>query len=80
MNHISQRTDFTNHKIFSYDKMIKIIVNLGSKKDDNNNNTFTQRCQLHNLLLTRVVDNTKKYLSHGEGKEITSKVRTYYVN
>ena len=32
MAHISQHNKHQNHKIHSYDQMIKIIVDVGSKK------------------------------------------------
>ena len=41
MAQISERIKSSNHRIHSHDQMIKIIVNLGSKKcEDNKNSTF----------------------------------------
>ena len=34
MARISQHVNPQNHKTYAYDKMIKMIVNLGSKKRD----------------------------------------------
>ena len=39
MAHISEHINSQNQKIHSYDKMSNIIVNLGSKKGENKNNS-----------------------------------------
>ena len=32
MDQMSEHTNYSNHNIFSYDQMIKMVFNLGSKK------------------------------------------------
>ena len=58
MAQISEHINSSNHNIFSYDQMIKMIVNLGSKKCKNNN-TFT--CQLTRII---IVETPEKDLSN----------------
>ena len=53
MDWISEHINYQNHKIHSYDLMRKMIVILGSKKGDNNDNSSPQLYCLHNLLLMR---------------------------
>ena len=48
MAQISEDIHSTNHKIHSYDQTGKMIVNLGSKKDENNNKYSPQLPCLHN--------------------------------
>ena len=48
--------------------MIRIIVNLGSKKGENNNNSSNQLTHLQNSLLMRIFDTTKKGLSNADRK------------
>ena len=50
MTQISQHVNSTNHKIHSYDKMSKMIVNLGSNKDDKNDDHSPQLSHLQNSL------------------------------
>ena len=42
MDQISEKFNSSNHKTHSCDQMIKMIVNLGSKKGENNNNSSPQ--------------------------------------
>ena len=42
MAKIKQQINNINHKIYSYDQMSKGIVNLGSKKGNNNDNFSRQ--------------------------------------
>ena len=58
-SHLDQRSKQINHsnqKINSYDKMSKIITNLGSKKGDNNDDSYTKLTHIQNALLTRTAD------------------------
>ena len=54
MYQISEHINYSNHKNYSYDKMRKMIVNLGSKKCKNYNNYIYKLSCLHNLLLTSI--------------------------
>ena len=74
MAHISQHVNYTNHQIHSYDQMSKMIVNLGRKKVENNDNSSTQLYCPHNSLIMRIFDTPEKGLSCIEGKSVTSKV------
>ena len=65
MDQISQQIIFTNNKIQSYDRMFKIIVNLGIKKGDNNDNYYSKISCKFNSLLMCIVDTPEKNLSHG---------------
>ena len=47
--------------------MRKMIVNLGSKKDENNGNSYPQLPRPQNSLLMIIVDTSEKYLSNVEG-------------
>ena len=49
-----------------------MIVNLVSKKGDNNDNSSPQVTCQHNSLLMIIVDTTEKYLSNVEAKYHTS--------
>ena len=57
--------------------MRKMIVDLGSK---NNENTSPQLTRLHNLLLMSIVDTTENYLSNVYRKYKMIKLRTSSVN
>ena len=56
MDQISERITHSNHKIHSRDQMSRIIVNLGSKKCEDNNNSTYELNHLQNLLLTSIVE------------------------
>ena len=60
--------------------MIKIIVNLGSKKGENNKKSSTQITRLYNSLRMSIVDNPEKDLSSVDRKSDTRKVSTSSVN
>ena len=62
---ISQHIFSTNHKINSYNQMIKIIVTLGSKRGDNNDNSYLQISFPHNSLIMSIFDTIEIFLSHG---------------
>ena len=63
MDQIIEHTNYLNHKIHSYNQMIKNIVNLGSKKCKNNNNSTCQLNHPQNLLLMSIVDTPEKGVS-----------------
>ena len=48
--------------------MSKMVVNLGSKKCENNNNYTCQLSHLQNYLLMSIVDTPEKYVSNIDGK------------
>ena len=46
--HISQQFNPINHKIYSYDQISKIIVNLASKKGDKNDDSYAKLTHIKN--------------------------------
>ena len=48
MDQISEHINYSNHNICDYDQMRKMIVNLGSKKDENKDNSLPQLTRLQN--------------------------------
>ena len=48
--------------------MIKMIVNLGSKKDDKTDDSSPKLTYIHNSLLMSIVENPEKYVYHGKVK------------
>ena len=77
MDQISEHINFSNHKIHSYDKMSKMIVNLGSNKfENNNNNSSWQLTCLHNSSLMIIVNTPENGLSNVDQKYYMIKVRT----
>ena len=68
MAHIIENINSSNHNIFSYDKMIKIIVNLVSKKYENNINYTCQLKCMHSLLLMIIENTPEKDLSNVDWK------------
>ena len=77
--HISQHINYQNYKIISHDHTIKIIVDVGNNKCDNNYNSSPQLSTLNNSLLMRIVDTSENDLSHVEGKAVKRKSRTSLV-
>ena len=75
MDHISKHIN-SSKKNHSHDKMSKIVVNLGSKKFENNNNSTWQLNNIQNLLLMSIVDNPENYISNVDRKLDERKVRT----
>ena len=59
---ISEHMNLSNHKIHSHNKMREIIVNLGGKKFENNNNSICQLSCLQNSLLMSIVNSSEKDL------------------
>ena len=73
---IIQHINTTNHKIHSDDQIRKMIVNLGSKKGDKNDDTSPKIMDQHNDLLLDIVETPERDVSHGEGNSHTRKVGT----
>ena len=67
-------------EIHSYDQMRKIIVNLGSKKPQNNNISKCQLNHLHNLLLMIIVDTPEKGVSNVDRKLYKINIRKSSIN
>ena len=78
MSHISEYINSSNQKIHSYDQMVKMIVNLVSKKIEKN--STCQLIHLKNLLLMSIVDTSEKYLPNVDRKSDMRKLRTSSVN
>ena len=76
MAQISEHVNSSNHKIHSYDQMSKLIVNLVSKKCENNNNSTCQLNHLHNSLLMSIVDTPEKDISNVDRKLDKRKIGT----
>ena len=64
MAQISEHTNSPIQKKYSYDQMIKMIVNLGSKTGENNYNSSPQLTHLHNSILMSIIDTPEKDLSN----------------
>ena len=79
MDHISEHINSPNHKIHSYDKMNRMIVNLGSKTYENNDTSTGQLTRLHNCLILIIVDIPENYLSNVDCKSDTRKLFTFSV-
>ena len=74
MAHISEQINSLNNKINYHDKTIKMIVNLGSKKCEYNNNSTSQLNHLQNSLLMSIVDTPEKFVSKVDRKIYKRKV------
>ena len=68
MSQISENINSSNHKIHYCDQIIEMVVNLGSKKGQNNYISSLQITRLQNSLLMSIFDTPKIYLSNVEGK------------
>ena len=68
MDNISQHINYSNQKNQSYDKMSKVIVNLGSNQGDKNDDSSTKITHLQNKLLMIIFDTPGNDISHSEGK------------
>ena len=76
MAQISEQINSSNNKIHSYYQVIKMIVNLVSKKEENNDTSSCQLTCIKNSLLMSIVDTPEKDLSNVDQKYYTRKVRT----
>ena len=79
MARISEHINSSNHKIYSYDQIRKMIVNLGSKKCQNNKNSTCQLNRLRNSLLMSIVDTPEKDVSKFDRKLYKRKIYTYLI-
>ena len=68
MVHINEHINSSNHNIHSYDQMIKMIINSGSNKCENNNKSTCQLSCLKNFLLMIIVYTPEKALSNVDQK------------
>ena len=80
MDQTSEHINSSNNKINFHDQMRKIIVNLVSKKYENNNTSTCQLTRLHNFLFMSIVDICDKYEYYGDIKSNMIKLRTSKVN
>ena len=55
MDQINEHINSSNHKIYSYDQIGGMIVNLVNNKCENNNNSACQIISLENELLLNIV-------------------------
>ena len=76
ISHINERINSSNQKIHSYDKIIKIIVNLDNKKCENYDIYSCQLTNIQNQLLMSIVDTPEKDLYNADRKSDTRRVRT----
>ena len=76
MDQISQHINSSNNKSYSLDKIIKTIVNLGSKKREDKNSSTCQLNHLKNLLTIIIVDIPEKNVSKLDRKIDKSKICT----
>ena len=68
MAQISEHINSPNHKINSYDQIIKMIVNLVSKKVIKNGNYYCQLNHLQNSLIMSILYTPEEYLFYFDGK------------
>ena len=76
MAQISEHINYSNQKMHSYDQMDKVIVNLGNKKFENNNNSTGHFNLVQKYLLMSIVDTPEKDVSNVDRKSDKRKVRT----
>ena len=79
MAHISEHTNYSNHKILFNNKINKMVVDLGSKKGESNYNCSSQLTRLHNSLLVSFVNTIETYLSNVDRKSGMKKLHTSLV-
>ena len=63
IDQISEQINYSNQKIHSYNKIINMIVNLGSKKGKKNDNSSPQITCLYNSSLMSIVETLENNLS-----------------
>ena len=73
---ISEHNNSLNHKMHFFDKISKMIVNLGSRKCEYKNNSICQLNNIQNLLLMGTSDTPKKDASNVDRNQDNRKVRT----
>ena len=64
MDQGSEKVSSSKFRIHSYDQMRKLIVNLGSNKFKDNNNSTCQLNHFQHLLLMSIVNTPEKDLSN----------------
>ena len=80
LDQISHHINSTNHNIYSYDQISKIIINLGKKKGDNNDKSSPKLTDLQNYLSMIIFGTPKNDVYQAKRNELTRKMCTYYVN
>ena len=80
MAQISKHIKSSNHNIHHYDQMIKIIVNLLSKKFKYKTNSTFQLNRLQNKLLMSIVDTPEKDVSKVDRKLDNRKISISSIN
>ena len=80
MAQITEHINSSNHKINSCGKTRRMVVNLGSKKCENNNNSTCQLSRLQNSLLISISDTPENDLSNVDSEMRHEKVRTFLAN
>ena len=81
-SHITQMSECinsSNNKINSYDQMKKMIVNLGSKKCEDRNNSTCQQNHHHNLSIVIIAYTPQKDKSKVDGKINKRKICKYSI-
>ena len=73
---ISEHITSSNHKIYSYDQIGKMIVNLSNKKCRNSNNATGHINHIHKLLLKSIVNTPEKDVSNVDRKVDKRKIHT----
>ena len=59
MAHVRERSNYSNQRIHSYEKMSKMIVNLGSMKGKNNDKSSYKLTCLQNILLMNIINTSE---------------------
>ena len=76
MTQISGHINHSNHKMHSYDQMVKMIVTLSNKKWENNNKSTVKINQILILLLLSIVETPEMYVSNVNRNEYKRKICT----
>ena len=76
MAQISEHINSSNHKIYFYNHMGKMIVNLSNKIFENNNKSTGHINNTQKLLLMSIVDTPEKDVSNVDRKVYKRKIRT----
>ena len=68
MDQISEHNNSSNHKIYSCDQMGEIVVNLGNRKFENNNDSKYHINHIQKSLLFSIVDTPENNVSNIDRK------------
>ena len=79
MAHISEHINSSNHKIHSYDQMVKRNVNLSNNKCEDNNNSTGHLSNIQKLSLMSIFDTSKNDVSNVDRK-LDKRTNTYIFN